>query len=516
MTNLVIEARRDPYNLARECLAARAEDPATAARHAFSFIDGDRVDRWTYRAVWAEVQRIARGLLARGLAPGDRVLVRLPHSPSYAFAFFGANLAGLVPIPASPQLTDEEASFLADDSQAHALITADDRRLQGFAGLVVRELDLARIDGRDVLPQTYAEDAAYMLYTSGTTARPKGVLHAQRVLRGRAAMRGPAWEDLGPTDVTLHAGTLNWSYTLGVGLIDPWCAGAHAILAAAGTEPAAWPAIIEAHGVTVFTAVPTVYRQLLKYGQPEAADLRSLRHGLCAGEALTPAVAEEWRARTGLPLYESLGMTEISTYISSGPAVPVRDGSAGQPQPGRRIAILPEDIEGRADRGETPLPPGEPGLLAVHRSDPGLMLSYWRRPAEDAAAFRGDWFIGGDRAVIDADGYVWFQGRADDLIKSFGYRLSPVEIEAVLAAYPGIAEVAVVGRSLDAEKTLVTACFVPESGVVIDEAALRMHMAATLAAYKQPHEYRVLASLPRTANGKLQRAVLIAGMRDET
>ncbi|MFA7296597.1 MAG: acyl-CoA synthetase [Dehalococcoidia bacterium] len=504
--------RGEPFNLAAACLRAHAEDAASAGRLAFTFVDGERVERWTYAEVWAEVQRIARGLIARGLEPGDRVLVRVPHSPAYAFAFFGANLAGLVPIPASPQLTDEEARFLAEDSEACALIATPQSHLGGFAGLVLLPDDLARLDGPGPLPTTHAEDAAYMLYTSGTTARPKGVLHAQRVVRARDWMRGDAWEGLRADDVTLHAGTLNWSYTMGVGLMDPWRAGAHAVLCAGGVEPGAWPGIIERFGVTVFAAVPTVYRQLLKYGRPEDANLHALRHGLCAGEALPPSVAAEWRERVGRPLYESLGMTEVSTYISCGPGVPVRAGSPGRPQPGRRVAVLAED----AEAGDEPLPSGEPGLLAVHRSDPGLMLGYWRRPTEEAAAYRGEWFTGGDRVAIDAVGYVWFHGRADDVIKSFGYRLSPVEIEAALASAPGVAEVAVVGRAIDAEKTLVTACVVTEGGAALDEAALRAHASAHLAGYKQPHEYVRVEVLPRTANGKVQRRVLLARLRGET
>jgi len=489
------------FNLAGESLGARAEDPRFASRPAFSFIEGGEVQRWTYAEAWAEVRRIARGLLAWGLRPGDRVLIRLPHSPAYAFAFFGANLAGLVPIPASPQLTQEEAEFLASDSEAQATITSRELRLPSFHGLEVSEEDLARLDGDVELPDTAAEDPAYLIYTSGTTARPKGVLHAQRVLRGRRLME--AWEGFSASDVTMHAGTLNWSYTMGVGLMDPWMAGAHALLVGGGTDPASWPRLIEEHGVTVFVAVPTIYRQMRKYGRPEDADLSRLRYGLCAGEALSPAIAEEWRERAGTELYEALGMTECSTYISSGTEVPVRLGSPGKPQPGRRIAILPEDS------GVEPLPAGEVGLLAIHRSDPGLMLGYWHRPDEEAAVYRGEWFTGGDRASMDADGYVWFHGRADDVIKSFGYRLSPIEIEAALASCPGVAEVAVVGLPVDADKTLVTACVVPQPASSIDESELRDHANRHLGEYKRPHQYRVLEALPRTANGKLQRQVLV-------
>ncbi|MPZ99406.1 MAG: AMP-binding protein [Dehalococcoidia bacterium] len=497
-------------NLARACIERWAVDPATAARPAFTFVEPGVEDRaWTYGELWARVERIGRGLLARGLEPGDRVLVRLPHSPEYAFAFFGATLAGLVPIPASTALTEEEARFLVEDSEAAAVVTTPDQRLPGYAGIEVFAEDLDALDGPGPLPETHPEDPAFLIYTSGTTSKPKGVLHAHRALLGRTPVR-EGWHDIGHDDVTLHAGALNWSYTLVVGLLDPWNAGAHAVLAGGAGDPARWPPLIERLRTTVFIAVPTVYRQMLKYGEPEARDLSSLRHVLCAGEPLSPALLEEWRERTGTEMYECLGMTEVSTYISSGPATPVRPGSPGRPQPGRRVAILP--VEG----GSTdPLPPGETGLLAVHRSDPGLMLGYWRRPDEESEVYRGDWFIGGDLASMDVDGYVWFQGRADDVIKSFGYRLSPLEIEAALESHPAVAEAAVVGFELEAQKTLVTACVVPHDGAEVDAAALEAHAAAHLAEYKRPHQYRFVDALPRTRNGKLQRRAILDGVRAE-
>ncbi|MCY4455125.1 MAG: fatty acid--CoA ligase family protein, partial [Chloroflexi bacterium] len=400
------------------------------------------------------------------------------------------------------------ATFLVDDAEPRAAFTTRELGLRGFDGIELHAEDLDTLDGSAELPETAAEDPAFLIYTSGTQARPKGVLHAQRTLYGRALM-WEAWQGFGPTDVALHAGTLNWSYTLGVGLMDVWASGGHAMLYGGPPDPAVWASLIARHGITVFTAVPTVHRQLLKYGATEEHDFSSLRHCLCAGEPLLPALRAEWLERIGVEMYEALGMTEVSTYVSSGPATPVRAGSPGQPQPGRRVAILPED------GGEEPLPAGEVGLLAVHRSDPGLMLDYWRRPDEAANVYRGEWFAGGDLAALDEDGYIWFHGRADDVIKSFGYRLSPVEIEAALESAPGVAEVAVVGLAIDATKTLVTACVVPEDGADIEEHALRAHAEERLAGYKQPHQYVPVAELPRTRNGKLQRSALVARLSAE-
>ena len=183
--------------------------------------------------------------------------------------------------------------------------------------------------------------------------------------------------------------------------------------------------------------MPSLYRQILKYCDLDAGDLATLRHGLAAGEALSPALLEQWRAATGKEIYEAFGMSECSTFVSNHAGMPIRPGSPGKPQRGRSIASF------RAPAPAEPLPAGEVGLLAIHRSDPGLMLGYWRRPEEEASAFRGDWFVGGDLAAFDEDGYLWHHGRADDVMNAGGYRVSPLEVEAALADCPGIAEVAV-------------------------------------------------------------------------
>ena len=506
----------ETLNLTRYCLESRALDPLTRNNPAFTFIDPESDDRsWTYAEVWNHVEAIAHGLLETGLNPGDRLLVRLPHSPEYAFTFFGATLAGLIPIPASPMLTEEESRFLLEDSGATAIIIPKSSQDMEFKGLTITPETLETFDhsqvGRatsDPLPNTNAEDPAFLIYTSGTTDRPKGVLHAHRTLHGRALMR-EGWEGFKNNDVTMHAGTLNWSYTLGVGLMDSWAAGAHAVLRGGSSDPAIWPTLIERLGVTIFVAVPTVFRQVLKYGNPENHDLSSLRHVLCAGEALSPALYEEWTERVGTEMYESLGMTEISTYISSGPNTPVRVGSPGRPQHGRRVAILEEESS-----STKPLPAGAIGLLAVHRSDPGLMIGYWNRTDEQSAVFRGDWFVGGDRASIDQDGYVHFHGRADDVIKSFGYRLSPVEIESAIESHPSVAEAAVVGLAIDDQKTLVTACIVPTTPNSLSTTDLEAHATRNLAEYKRPHQYHFVEALPRTRNGKVQRKTILDQIRN--
>src|SRR6185312_6209606 len=168
---------------------------------------------------------------------------------------------------------------------------------------------------------TAADDPAFLIYTSGTTALPKGVLHAQRSAFGRRPMY-QGWYGIGPDDRMLHAGAFNWTFTLGTGLTDPWANGATAIINTGHKDPALWPQLIAQTGATLFAGVPGIYRQMLKYAAPSRDDLSALRQGLMAGESTPPGLFEEWEARTGCQLFEALGMSEISTYVSSGPGVP--------------------------------------------------------------------------------------------------------------------------------------------------------------------------------------------------
>ncbi len=349
--------------------------------------------------------------------------------------------------------------------------------------------------------ETAADDPAYLVFTSGSTAEPKGVLHAHRIVNGRRPMHAD-WLGLGKDDVVLHAGNINWTYALGVGVLDPFACGATGALYAGPRDPAIWPTLIVSTGATIFAAVPSVYRQMLKYAGVLLHDLASLRHGVTAGEALSPDLLAQWREATGTWLYEALGMSEISTYVSCRPGEPVHPGSPGRPQRGRRVAVLP--VEG----GTEPLPPDEVGLLAIHRSDPGLMLGYWNRPEEEAAAFRGEWFIGGDIAEIDTDGFVWHRGRNDDIMNAFGYRVSPLEVEKVLSTHPGVADVAVAERKVAEGVSVITAFVVPKPDCAPGEDFLLAHCAEHLAAYKRPRKVVFVREIAHTPNGKVSRRLL--------
>jgi acyl-coenzyme A synthetase/AMP-(fatty) acid ligase len=493
------------FNMAAYCIGRAAKAaPAKTALVVVAAPEDAPVETWSFAEIEAGVLKLARGLAELGLAPGDRLLIRLDNTSSYALLFFGAIAAGLVPIPTSSQLTEPEVRFMLADSGAAAIAISPDLALPNLpAGVrVITSSDVAEMLSsalRGTYRATAADDPAYLIYTSGTTARPKGVLHAQRAAWGRRPMY-QGWYGITAEDRVLHAGAFNWTYTLGVGLTDPWANGATSIISPSRKTPEVWPRLIVRHDATIFAAVPGLYRQILKAVEAGPVPLGRLRHGLIAGETPPPGLVETWKARTGRDLYEAIGMSEISTFISSSPSVPRKDGRIGRPQPGRSVCILP------TDSGTSPLAPETEGLLAVHRSDPAMMLGYWQRPDEEREAYRGDWFISGDLAIMDADGYIAHRGRANDVIKALGYRVSPAEVEAVLLAHPEVLEAACIGHAVSDELTIVAAVIVPRDPQAPPAIAeLKAFAADRLAAYKCPREIGLARELPRTANGKLVR-----------
>lgn len=495
-------------NLARHLLeaqtAAHPNRPALiVVRDASSPEDAEV---WTYAGLEDAVLRSAAALHDLGLAPGDRLLLRLDHSASYAILFLAAAAARIVPVLASSALTASEIAFLIEDAEPAAIVV--DPRLAmppstGTARIIESEAAsrFTRHSRRATYADTAAVDPAYLVYTSGTTSRPKGVLHGHRVVWGRRPMR-EGWHGMRTEDRVLHAGQLNWTYTLGTGIMDPLAHGATAIVYAGEKDPAVWPRLLRTFDVSMFAAVPSLYRQILKYAGSALDRTLPLRHGLTAGESLAQEVREAWQGRLGTPLFEAFGMSELSTFISSGPSTPPRQGAIGKAQPGRAIAILP--VEERQE----PLGPGEIGLIAAHRSDPGLMLGYWQRPEEEREIFRGDWFVGGDLGALDADGYATYHGRANDLMNAFGYRVSPLEVEVALEAFPGVAEAAVAEVDAGAGRTIIVAFVVPRPSEALSLDGLLAAARSRLASYKCPRQAVIVGALPRTGNGKLMRKAL--------
>ncbi|MCV0425559.1 MAG: acyl-CoA synthetase [Roseibium sp.] len=491
-------------NLAQYCLTNAVPNREKAALEVVG-ADGGVLEHWTFGSLTDAVLSVAAGLKAHDLETGDRILLRLGHSSDFPLLFFGAIAGGFVPVPTSALLTSQEAAAILADSGAALVLHDGKTALPENTGVPVRG-PLAIADLKQAPPGTFAQtapdDPAFLIYTSGTSGTPKGVLHAQRAAAARQPMY-QGWYGISSSDRLLHAGAFNWTYTLGVGLMDPWANGATSIVYDGPRDPQVWPNVLDSSQASLFAAVPSLYRRILKYGEVSRSAFPALRHGLTAGEALPAVLYRDWKDKTGRELYEALGMSEISTYLSSGPLVPVKPGSPGKPQRGRKVAILSETCEDvlLADRNEV-------GFLAVHREEPGLMLGYWNRSRETEDAFKGDWFLTGDRAQEDDDGYYWYEGRADDLMNAFGYRVAPEEVERALSAHPEVHEVSVTAVSVRDGVSLITAFVVPHDADSFDVDDLAAHATSQLADYKRPKDYRIVEQLPRTPSGKVKRKVL--------
>ena len=467
-----------------------------ADKTALSILGETGTEDWSFADLESAILGTGTGLLQAGLTPGDIVLMRLGNSVEFPIAYLGAIAVGIVPVPNSTQLTEPETARMISDLSPAAVLRDPSIACAPHPKQV--ELDqLTRM--RDLPPAAFAmgdpNRLAYVVYTSGTSGNPRAVAHAHRAIWARQMMVD-GWYGLRENDRLCHAGAFNWTYTLGTGLMDPWTIGATALIPHPDTELVNLPALLRRHKASIFAAAPGVYRKLLQRPLPELPDLR---HGLCAGEKLSRPLHEHWIQATGTQLYEAYGMSECSTFVSSNPTHPAQGEALGRPQPGRRVAILGPD---------GPVPQGQEGTIAVHRDDPGLMLTYLNAPGEAEARMQGDWFLTGDQGVMAVDGQITYLGRDDDMMNAGGYRVSPVEVEAVLSHHPGIAQVGAATVEVKPDTFVIAAFYTgPEE---LDETALQAYVSDKLARYKQPRVFVHLPALPTGGNGKLLRRALPA------
>lgn len=512
------------FNIGVACTDKHLNTPAAQTIAMIVEDDAQGTSQITFEQLAKRTDRFAQLLRNLNVEAGDRVLIRLPNCLDYPTAFLGAMKRGSISVPTSTLLTAEEVAYLARDSGAAVLVTDKaawpslQDHLSGLPNLKhvflsgtgevtthpslnVCDLEAQLSAIETCLPShlTLADDPAYLVYTSGTTGYPKGVLHAHRALIGREPA-SKFWFDFDSKtqDRIMHSGKFNWTYVLGSGLMDPLYLGKTVIVHEGKNDADLWTRLIAKHSATIFVGVPTIYRQIIQKSQAKQSDVPSLRHCMSAGEHLSDEVLQQWRERFGRDIYEAVGMSEFSYYLSQSVFRPIRAGSAGFPQPGHAIILLNPDTFEEVELGEE-------GMISVPESDPGLFLRYWNLDEETAKYKHDGWFFTGDYARYDADGYIWFLGRKDDIIKSFGYRVSPYEIERVYKSHPAVADCAAVGEELEKDKLLVVTYVIlqPNSEVTADEllAFGKQH----LAAYKTPKTVYLTKDFPRTKNGKILR-----------
>ena len=483
--------------------------------------------RHSYAELCAEASRWGHGLESLGLQRGDRILMFLDDTPAYPAAFFGAVRAGFVPLLINTLTPADLLQFYLSDSGA-AVAVADaefctrfdavacrDTRLHtlivvnGTAGdhpvpnVIAADAWLARFRAELAEADTHRDEMAFWMYSSGSTGRPKGIVHLHHDMAySEAAFARPVLK-LTPDDICFSVPKIFFAYGFGNSITFPFAAGAATLLLPGQPKPAAIFAAIAQFRPTVFFGLPTLYTSLTRADGAAATDFSSLRMALSAAEVLSVEIFNGWKRLTGLEIVEGLGSTEVlHIYLCNGPEWK-KPGAAGLRVPGYEILLRDKDGREVGDNEE--------GILWV-RGDSATPL-YWNRPDKTAETVRdGGWIYTGDRFVRDADGFHFFRGRADDLIKISGQWVYPLEVELCLAEHPDVRECAVFAAELpDRRMTLKAVVAMNNAAFDAAEATRRLqdYVKAKLLPYKYPRQIAFVEELPKTGTGKIDRQALL-------
>ena len=519
------------YNWAYDVVDRWAADPQKLA---LLHISPQGVEqRITFDALRLQSNRFANALETLGVRRGDRALVVLPRLVAWWETMLGLMKLGVVSMPGTALLTTKDLAYRVNVSTARVAITdaANAHKFDEIRDQCPTLELLIVVDGEHAGWQSYpallsaaspererlptpSGDPCLVYFTSGTVGPPKMVLHTHVSCPLGHATTGKYWLDLKPDDLHWNLSDTGWAKAAWSSLFGPWNMGA-ALFVHDGRgkyNPRETLELLARHPITTFCAAPTIYR-LLVLEDLAAYRFAQLRSCTGAGEPLNPEVIEVWQRATGLTIRDGYGQTETVLVCGNMPGDLVKPGSMGRPAPGLTVAVIGDDAQ--------PLPPMREGDIAIRIAPErplGLFKEYWLSPEATANATRGDWYITGDRAYVDEEGYFWFVGRADDVIISAGYRIGPFEVESALIEHPSVAEAAVVAKPDPSRGEIVKAYVVLSPGhSPSDQLAseLQDFVKQLTAPYKYPREIGFVTDLPKTISGKIRRIDLRERARQE-
>jgi acetyl-CoA synthetase/medium-chain acyl-CoA synthetase len=505
------------FNFAQDVI----DELASHDRRGLLFVaaDGTRHD-YTFVQISDASQRYAAALRDQGIERGSRVIVALPKIPQWLFVMLALDRLGAIAIPGPEQLRTKDLVFRAGHAEAVAMIgdATNLGELQAArkesktvrAGFSVRggadgwlDLDaLAAAAAPFAGVDTASNEWAYIVYTSGTTKDPKGVVH-DRAYTYAKRMQAQYWLHATPDDLVWCTASTGWAKSLWNVLLGPWSHGSTIVLHEGAFVPTERMDLLAQLEVTILCQAPTEYRLEAKLPDLAHWQLPKLRHCVSAGEPLNPEVIARWKDAFGLEILDGYGQTENTLLVANVHGSTVRPGSMGKPTPGHDMTVIDEDGN-ECEAGET-------GDIALRGTPPSLFKGYLNNPEETAKSYRAGYYLTGDRAYIDEDGYFWFVGRADDVISSGAYRIGPFEVESALLEHPAVAESAVVGSPDPDRGNIVKAFVVLRPGHEGNDALVRElqeHCKRVTAPYKYPREIEFVSELPKTRSGKIRRVEL--------
>jgi acetyl-CoA synthetase len=525
--------RDNGINQATVCIDGHP--PEVMQRTALIWRSGSgKEERYTFADLKRETNKFANVLKDLGVKKGDRVFIYLERIPETWFTLFGALKLGAVVGPMFSAFGPEAIRDRLQDSEAVVVVTSPnlkprldsiraelpalqkvvivDHRHDYMHPMEAHEVSynaaMAHASDQFSAPYTDPDDYSIIHYTSGTTGKPKGAAHRHAAVIAQYATTKYILDLRPESDLYWCTADPGWVTGTSYGMFGPWSIGATMLVYEGGFKAEDWYKIIQDYKVTVWYTAPTAIRMLMKAGEEVAAqfDFSSLRHLCSVGEPLNPEAVVWGQKVFGHVFHDTWWQTETGAmHICNYPCMDVKPGSMGKPFPGTAAGILDDEWN--------PLPPGEEGNLALRPEAPSIFRTYWRREDTYNSKFRNGWYITGDRARVDEDGYYWFIGRADDVINTAGHLVGPFEVESALIEHPAVAEAGVIGKP-DPERLEIVKAFVSLKAGFEPSEQLKLEIKefvrTRLAAHAYPREIDFLPGLPKTRSGKIMRRLLKA------